>query len=145
MPYSEARKNGFVKTVLGRRRYLPDINSSDPSKRAQAERQAVNSVVQVGHFIVYFCFRFVPLILFMSPLVLFCLALCCVMLCYVVLSCPVLSLLVLRCFVLSCVFTVILQSVELFGPTSALRDDTSFRLSKARPDVIGISSLKCSL
>ena len=46
--YSEARKNGFVKTVLGRRRYLPDINSTDPSKRAQAERQAVNSVVQVG-------------------------------------------------------------------------------------------------
>ena len=46
--YSEARKNGFVKTVLGRRRYLPDINSPDPSKRAQAERQAVNSVVQVG-------------------------------------------------------------------------------------------------
>lgn len=45
---SEARKNGYVKTILGRRRYLPDISLSDPSKRAQAERQAVNSVVQVG-------------------------------------------------------------------------------------------------
>ena len=44
---SEARTNGYVKTIVGRRRYLPDISSSDPSKRAQAERQAINSVVQV--------------------------------------------------------------------------------------------------
>jgi DNA polymerase family A len=68
--YSEARKNGFVKTVLGRRRYLPDINSPDPSKRAQAERQAVNSVVQVGSlnffvfisisiFILFYLFYFI--------------------------------------------------------------------------------------
>ena len=45
---SEARKNGYVQTVLGRRRYLPEISSPDPSKRAQAERQAVNSVIQVS-------------------------------------------------------------------------------------------------
>ena len=48
MDCSEARKNGYVQTVLGRRRYLPEISSPDPSKRAQAERQAVNSVIQVS-------------------------------------------------------------------------------------------------
>lgn len=37
-----------MQTVLGRRRYLPEISSPDPSKRAQAERQAVNSVIQVS-------------------------------------------------------------------------------------------------
>jgi DNA polymerase I len=31
---------------MGRRRYLPGIKSSDGSKRSQAERQAVNSIIQ---------------------------------------------------------------------------------------------------
>lgn len=31
---------------MGRRRYLPGIHSSDSSKRSQAERQAVNSIIQ---------------------------------------------------------------------------------------------------
>jgi DNA polymerase-1 len=41
-----AAKHGFVLTLTGRRRYLPDINSSHPGKRTYAERQAVNSIIQ---------------------------------------------------------------------------------------------------
>ncbi|XP_069800792.1 DNA polymerase theta [Dendropsophus ebraccatus] len=37
---------GFVQTVLGRRRYLPAINDSNPHAKAHAERQAVNTTVQ---------------------------------------------------------------------------------------------------
>jgi len=40
------RKEGFVCTISGRRRYLPDIASSDGMLRSKAERQAVNSVIQ---------------------------------------------------------------------------------------------------
>jgi DNA polymerase I-like protein with 3'-5' exonuclease and polymerase domains len=36
----------YVTTVLGRRRYLPDINSSDKGERAGAERQAFNTKIQ---------------------------------------------------------------------------------------------------
>ena len=43
---SDARKHGFVGTLLGHRRYLPDLHAQDHAKRAYAERQAVNSVVQ---------------------------------------------------------------------------------------------------
>ncbi|XP_062984487.1 DNA polymerase theta [Elgaria multicarinata webbii] len=39
-------QNGFVQTIMGRRRYLPTIKESNPYKKAQAERQAVNTVVQ---------------------------------------------------------------------------------------------------
>jgi len=35
-----------VKTILGRKRFLPDINSTYSEKRAYAERQAVNSIIQ---------------------------------------------------------------------------------------------------
>ncbi|XP_054286731.1 DNA polymerase theta-like [Macrosteles quadrilineatus] len=35
-----------VTTLLGRRRYLPDINSANKALRAQAERQAVNTTIQ---------------------------------------------------------------------------------------------------
>jgi DNA polymerase I len=35
-----------VRTILGRLRHLPDISSSDSSKRSQSERQAVNSIIQ---------------------------------------------------------------------------------------------------
>eukprot|EP01041_Mallomonas_annulata_P005934 gene5934-11971_t len=41
-----ARRQGFVTTLLGRRRYLPDIHSLSHTARSQAERQAVNTVIQ---------------------------------------------------------------------------------------------------
>eukprot|EP00271_Cylindrocystis_brebissonii_P017613 TRINITY_DN4641_c0_g1_i8.p1 TRINITY_DN4641_c0_g1~~TRINITY_DN4641_c0_g1_i8.p1 ORF type:complete len:354 (-),score=48.10 TRINITY_DN4641_c0_g1_i8:223-1284(-) len=43
---SKARQYGYVKTLWGRRRPLPEINSRNPEKRAQAERQAVNTLIQ---------------------------------------------------------------------------------------------------
>ncbi|KAH9489167.1 hypothetical protein Btru_052352 [Bulinus truncatus] len=39
-------KNGFVKTIFNRRRYLPSIKSQNIHIRAQAERQAVNTTIQ---------------------------------------------------------------------------------------------------
>jgi DNA polymerase-1 len=42
----QARDKGFVTTILGRRRPIPEIQSSNPSQRALAERLAINSVVQ---------------------------------------------------------------------------------------------------
>jgi DNA polymerase-1 len=42
----EARKSGMVKTLFGRRRYLPDINSKNMSARTAAERTAVNTPIQ---------------------------------------------------------------------------------------------------
>ncbi len=41
-----ARDNGFVQTVLGRRRYLKDINSANAIVRGAAERNAVNAPIQ---------------------------------------------------------------------------------------------------
>lgn len=41
-----AKKHGFVKTLYGRRRYLPDIKSKNKYKRFAAERQAVNMPIQ---------------------------------------------------------------------------------------------------
>ncbi len=41
-----ARENGYVETVLGRRRYLKDINSSNNVVRGAAERNAVNAPIQ---------------------------------------------------------------------------------------------------
>ena len=41
-----ARENGYVQTVLGRRRYLKDINASNQVVRGAAERNAVNAPVQ---------------------------------------------------------------------------------------------------
>ena len=41
-----ARKNGYVETLFGRRRYLPDINSRNGNVRALAERNAVNAPIQ---------------------------------------------------------------------------------------------------
>ena len=43
---SSARSTGMVKTMFGRRRYLPDINSKNPSARSAAERTAVNTPIQ---------------------------------------------------------------------------------------------------
>jgi len=42
----EARERGFVKTLFGRRRYLPDLASRNRVLRNAAERMAVNSVIQ---------------------------------------------------------------------------------------------------
>ncbi len=43
---AQARKRGYVETLFGRRRNLPEINSSNGQIRAQAERIAVNLPVQ---------------------------------------------------------------------------------------------------
>lgn len=42
----EARDKGFVKTIMGRRRYLPDINSRNGMVRGMAERNAINAPIQ---------------------------------------------------------------------------------------------------
>ncbi|RYE04687.1 MAG: DNA polymerase I, partial [Sphingobacteriaceae bacterium] len=41
-----ARQNGYVETLLGRRRYLRDINSANPTVRGYAERNAINAPIQ---------------------------------------------------------------------------------------------------
>lgn len=41
-----ARENGYVETIFGRRRYLPDINARNATVRALAERNAVNAPIQ---------------------------------------------------------------------------------------------------
>jgi DNA polymerase-1 len=43
---AEARERGFVTTLLGRRRYLPDLGSRNRVQRSAAERMAVNTVIQ---------------------------------------------------------------------------------------------------
>lgn len=42
----KAREKGYVETVLGRRRYLPQIDSSDFSVRQAVERMAINMPIQ---------------------------------------------------------------------------------------------------
>jgi len=42
----EARENGYAQTLLGRRRYLPDIDHSNSNRRSAAERVAVNMPIQ---------------------------------------------------------------------------------------------------
>jgi len=41
-----ARENGYVQTLFGRRRYLPDIDAGNGTVRAMAERTAVNAPIQ---------------------------------------------------------------------------------------------------
>jgi DNA polymerase-1 len=43
---NRAEKDGFVTTILGRRRYLPDINNKNQAIRQFAQRQAVNTPIQ---------------------------------------------------------------------------------------------------
>jgi len=43
---SFARKHGFVQTLLGRKRWLKDINSNNATVRAFAERNAINAPIQ---------------------------------------------------------------------------------------------------
>ncbi|MCL5967411.1 MAG: DNA polymerase [Firmicutes bacterium] len=42
----QGRRDGFVTTILGRRRYLPDIQSRNYARRQYAERMAMNTVLQ---------------------------------------------------------------------------------------------------
>jgi DNA polymerase-1 len=42
----QARKDGYTSTIFGRRRYLPDLNSTDRARREVAERVALNSPIQ---------------------------------------------------------------------------------------------------
>ena len=41
-----ARETGYVETIFGRRRYLPDINSRNATVRSLAERNAINAPIQ---------------------------------------------------------------------------------------------------
>lgn len=41
-----ARENGYVETIFGRKRFLPDINSRNGTVRALAERNAINAPIQ---------------------------------------------------------------------------------------------------
>ncbi len=43
---TEARENGFVATILGRRRYIPEINNQNMQIRQFAERTAINAPIQ---------------------------------------------------------------------------------------------------
>ena len=43
---AEGRERGYVSTLLGRRRYLPDLKSGNPIARNAAERMAMNAPVQ---------------------------------------------------------------------------------------------------
>ena len=42
----DAREHGYVTTMAGRRRYIPDITSDNQQMRSQARRQAINARVQ---------------------------------------------------------------------------------------------------
>jgi len=42
----EARKVGYTETILGRRRYLPDLSSDNRQRRETAERMALNAPIQ---------------------------------------------------------------------------------------------------
>jgi len=41
-----AKENGYVETIMGRRRYLRDINSNNQTVRGYAERNAINAPIQ---------------------------------------------------------------------------------------------------
>jgi DNA polymerase-1 len=43
---AEARMNGYTETILGRRRYLPDLTSDNGQRRSMAERMALNAPIQ---------------------------------------------------------------------------------------------------
>jgi len=42
----QARKDGYTATILGRRRYLPDLTSDNRQRREMAERMALNAPIQ---------------------------------------------------------------------------------------------------
>jgi len=42
----QARADGYTETIMGRRRYLPDLNSDNRQRREMAERMALNAPIQ---------------------------------------------------------------------------------------------------
>ncbi|HCU96080.1 MAG TPA: DNA polymerase I, partial [Actinobacteria bacterium] len=42
----QARKDGYTQTILGRRRYLPDLTSDNRQRREMAQRMALNAPIQ---------------------------------------------------------------------------------------------------
>ena len=42
----QARRSGYTETILGRRRYLPDLTSDNRQRREMAERMALNAPIQ---------------------------------------------------------------------------------------------------
>ena len=42
----KARENGYIETVFGRKRFLPDITSHNAVVRGYAERNAINAPIQ---------------------------------------------------------------------------------------------------
>jgi len=43
---AQARRDGYTETLLGRRRYLPDLTSDNFQRRQMAERMALNAPIQ---------------------------------------------------------------------------------------------------
>jgi DNA polymerase-1 len=43
---AQARKDGYTQTILGRRRYLPDLTSDNRQRREMADRMALNAPIQ---------------------------------------------------------------------------------------------------
>jgi DNA polymerase-1 len=43
---AQARKDGYTETIMGRRRYLPDLTSDNRQRREMAERMALNAPIQ---------------------------------------------------------------------------------------------------
>ncbi len=43
---AQARQDGYTQTILGRRRYLPDLTSDNRQRREMAERMALNAPIQ---------------------------------------------------------------------------------------------------
>ena len=43
---AQARNDGYTETILGRRRYLPDLTSDNRQRREMAERMALNAPIQ---------------------------------------------------------------------------------------------------
>jgi DNA polymerase-1 len=43
---AQARMDGYTETILGRRRYLPDLTSDNGQRRQMAERMALNAPIQ---------------------------------------------------------------------------------------------------
>ena len=42
----DARQDGYTETIIGRRRYLPDLTSDNRQRREMAERMALNAPIQ---------------------------------------------------------------------------------------------------
>ncbi|XP_023376003.1 DNA polymerase nu [Pteropus vampyrus] len=66
---ARCHQTGYVESIMGRRRHLPRIRERDPQLRAQAERQAVNFVVQGTQSLWLACWVHLLLELSASPTV----------------------------------------------------------------------------